>query len=575
MTANVDRDRTQSEQPAVTQSSRGQGRLDRRSFLQQGGLAAAGLALAPRVATQWTSHQTAASGTSASLPPNIPKYVPANVPAPALKASGTVPAGYYNLPANLTESYPSGKSPAHGGSVTLFEPLYAPPPTSPSQNMWWQAVEKAVGASLTPNMVSSGSYPAKQAAAIASGNVGDMMMFTTIVPDFLQLLQHDFENLTPHLSGDNVKKYPNLAALPTTAWKNSMINGQIWGIPIPRPIANTCYESRSDFLTKLGAKVPTSGDEFTALCKELTGSGRWALGPGSTDGNSHWQWDFFFQMFGLPNNWGVKSGKFTSFLEVPAAQEALNYMAKLNKAGYYYPGGPVATTVQKTLLQSGKIWMYGDGITGWYQNYVNTTLANPNASMAGVVPPPYNGKKAHQVYWNSSGIFSNLFCGIAKASKSRIETLLQICDYRAAPFGSKEYMLMSYGVEGHDYSVSNGAVTVSSTGTNENGSYTLNYSAGPPYVIFYPSEAVVKGMYDFFSAAAPVGIDNPQYGLYSPTLATQGAALQTLYINGISDIVAGRQPVSSWSNIVSQWRSQGGDQIKKELAQSHAKAAKS
>lgn len=569
MTENSDRDQTPVEEPTVTQ---GEKHLDRRAFLQRGGMAAAGLALAPRVATRWKSSTAPSEGDAQS--PNVPKYIPANVPAPDLKGSGTVPAGYYKLPANLTSGYPSGKTPAHGGSFSVFEPLYAPPPTSPSDNQWWQAMQKAMGATLNPTMVSSGSYPAKQAAAIASGSVGDMMMFTAIVPNFLQLLQHDFTNLTPYLSGDNIKKYPNLAAIPTLAWKNSMLNGQIWGIPIPRPIANTCYESRSDFLTKLGAQVPTSGDEFTQLCKELTGGGRWALGPGSTDGNSHWQWDFFFQMYGLPNNWTVKHGEFTSFLEEPAAQEALNYMVKLQKAGYYYPGGPVATTVQKTLLQSGKIWMYGDGITGWVQNYEQLILATPDGSMAGIVPPPYNGKKANQTYWNSSGVFSNLFSGIAKGSKKKVETILQMCDYRAAPFGTKEYMLVNYGVEGHDYTVSGGEVTVTTAGTNENGGYSFNYTAGPPYVIFYPQQAVVKGMYDFFSAAAPVGINNPQYGLYSATMATQGATLTQLYINGISDIVSGRQPVSNWTNIVSQWKSQGGNQIKKELAQSFKKANK-
>lgn len=551
------------------------GRLDRRAFLQRGGLAA-GVALVGRqpIASALARSQRAGAGENTVAAGHLPKFIPADVPAPDLKGTTIVPSGYFKLPSDLKESYPRGKTPGTGGSVSVFEPLYAPPPIAVSANKWWQAYQKAMGTKLDPVMVSSGSYPAKQAAAIASGDVGDMMDFTAIVPDFVQLLEHDFVNLTPYLGGNGIKKYPNLAAIPTTAWKNSMLNGQIWGIPIPRPIANTCYESRSDFLTKMGAKLPTSGDEFTQLSKELTGGGRWALGPGSTDGNTPWQWDFFFQMFGIPNNWKVKHGEFTFFLEDKRVPEALDYMVKLQKAGYYYPGGPVATTVQKTLLQSGKIWMYGDGITGWVENYEQLILATPDGTMEGVVPPPYSGKKADQVYWNSSGVFSNLFSSVAKGSKKRVEEILALCDYRAAPFGTKEYMLVNYGVEGHDYTVSDGQVTVTTAGTNEDGVYAYNYTAGPAYVIFYPQKPVVQGMYDFFSAAAPVGVDNPQYGLYSATLASQGATLTTNYLNSISDIVAGRAPVSTWSETVSQWRSQGGSQIKKELAQSFKKANK-
>ncbi|WP_328222184.1 hypothetical protein [Streptomyces sp. NBC_00310] len=38
-------------------------------------------------------------------------------------------------------------------------------------------------------------------------------------------------DLTPYLAGDKIKKYPNLAALPTGAWQVGAWGNKIYGIP--------------------------------------------------------------------------------------------------------------------------------------------------------------------------------------------------------------------------------------------------------------------------------------------------------------------------------------------------------
>ncbi len=38
-------------------------------------------------------------------------------------------------------------------------------------------------------------------------------------------------DLTPYLSGDNIKKYPNLAAIPTGAWQAGAWGDKLYGIP--------------------------------------------------------------------------------------------------------------------------------------------------------------------------------------------------------------------------------------------------------------------------------------------------------------------------------------------------------
>jgi putative aldouronate transport system substrate-binding protein len=64
-----------------------------------------------------------------------------------------------------------------------------------------------------------------------------------------------------------------------------------------------------------------------------------------------------------------------------------------------------------------------------------------------------------------------------------------------------------------------------------------------------------------------MGIHNPVVGLYSPTNARRAASLNQTMGDGLLAIIFGRSPVSSYDQLVSDWRSQGGDQIRAEFEQ--------
>jgi putative aldouronate transport system substrate-binding protein len=63
------------------------------------------------------------------------------------------------------------------------------------------------------------------------------------------------------------------------------------------------------------------------------------------------------------------------------------------------------------------------------------------------------------------------------------------------------------------------------------------------------------------------GIDNPTYGLYSPTAIAKNAELQTLTNDRMVAIITGREPLTSFDGFVNDWRSRGGDQMRKEFEQ--------
>ena len=51
-----------------------------------------------------------------------------------------------------------------------------------------------------------------------------------------QFLKAKMADLTPYLSGDAVKDYPNLANFPTLAWQQVVFNNAIYGVPVPYPL---------------------------------------------------------------------------------------------------------------------------------------------------------------------------------------------------------------------------------------------------------------------------------------------------------------------------------------------------
>ena len=69
-----------------------------------------------------------------------------------------------------------------------------------------------------------------------------------------------------------------------------------------------------------------------------------------------------------------------------------------------------------------------------------------------------------------------------------------------------------------------------------------------------------------------VGLQDPTVGFYSETAGRQGLIAGQRFGDGITDIVAGRRPLSDLDSLVSEWRSNGGDQVRQEYLDAMAAA---
>ena len=162
-----------------------------------------------------------------------------------------------------------------------------------------------------------------------------------------------------------------------------------------------------------------------------------------------------------------------------------------------------------------------------------------------------------------------------KAPPERIKELLRIVDWLAAPFGSAEELLLSYGVAGTDYHLDDNGNPIATERSNADAlGPSWRYIVQRQQVMSYPSwPDYARIGYEFEHAAVPAGIDDPTWGLYSPAQSKSGPVLNKTLLDGFKGIVLGQRPLADYDQLVADWQSGGGNTIRTELQQAVAAAA--
>jgi putative aldouronate transport system substrate-binding protein len=99
------------------------------------------------------------------------------------------------------------------------------------------------------------------------------------------------------------------------------------------------------------------------------------------------------------------------------------------------------------------------------------------------------------------------------------------------------------------------------------------YVVQRPQVAYWPGiPEYAKAATDFEKVAIPVGVADPTLGFTSATLDVKGVPLAMTLTDSITDLLAGRRPMSDFDQVVKDWQSNGGNAIGTELQQAIAAA---
>jgi putative aldouronate transport system substrate-binding protein len=483
-----------------------------------------------------------------------------------------VPAGYLKYPLSPTRSVqqPVGT----GEDVTAVTYTTQAPPTAAEQNPAWQRVNQETGFNVKLPLTQLADYPTKLNTIIAGGSLPDLLSLgagnglgIAGLPEFLQSQCLD---LTPLVSGDAIKVYPNLANLPPYAWRNAIFNDRIYAVPSVRAsISSAMMFGKGKLLESAGGVTFKDTDDFLRVMQQLTLPGtQYGLGATSgapTNGIPAIA-TYFLESFGAPNIWRESNGKLTRDWETDEFKAAIAFVRKLWDAGVIHPDAPTATVNQGAQsFYAGKYALWANSLVIGDTVWNRANAQDPRFSMRAVAPFPATAA-ARAVHHLGTG--ANLLTALKKTTDAQAKKLLGLLNYLSAPFGTQEYLTMWYGVEGAEFDFDqNHNPVISQKGQSDlfipwpnvgaAASVLYNASSADYARVIATDVAVIQGM----------GIQNPTVGLYSPTNAQRSASLNQTMGDGLQAIIFGRGDVSTYDQLVADWRSHGGDQIRSEFEQ--------
>ncbi|AEG45013.1 extracellular solute-binding protein [Isoptericola variabilis] len=537
--------------PAVTRRP-----IDRRSFLGLMGLGAAAIGM-PSVLASCSSNGAvgAAGGGGAVSQGVLPNYVPIEYVAPDFPSVNGSTAGYAKIPAELVRAFSS--PPGSGGRYTAMTPLWGTiPPTQ--GNQYYEAVSSALGTTIEFQISDGNTYGDKLAAVLASAkDVPDWVCIPSwnVPPRFGQAVESLFEDLTPYLAGDKIEKYKNLANIPTDAWRFCVFNDKLYGLPFPGEVITDAIFYRADIFAELGiTEQPRSAAELLDLAREITdpSAQRW----GTDD-----LWTAATMMFAVPPKWKVDdAGKLVHRVETEEYRAALEWQAQLFASGAVHPDAVADNAADaKQRFESGQTLIANDGVGGWHEALGRQLGSNPDYDQQPFEPIAHDGGTPRLFKGNPANIFSFIK---KNEDKAKIEEMLAVADFLASPFGTEEYQLINFGVEGVHYELDADNLPVATELAATELQPTYIFLVDPPVVnskVQYPG--FVEDFCTWMADAAQY-LEEPVFYGMQITEPSQFASLATPFPDLEKDIARGRKSMADLDEAVETWRSSGGEELR-------------
>ncbi|MFC7813497.1 extracellular solute-binding protein [Streptomyces sp. NPDC057367] len=491
----------------------------------------------------------------------LPAYVAGNVVTPDIPSKNGSAVGFTGKLdlADLKTSVP--KKLGKGGEVTVMSPFWGSPPKD--GNAYYKAMNELIGVDVVWQNQDGNTYDQKLGAVLASSEVPDVVVvpgwnMTGKIPS---AIIGKFADLGPYLSGDAVKEYPNLAAIPTDAWRRSIFGGKLRGLPMPASyVTGIVPLYRQDVFEKEGYEVPRSCDDFMAFAKDATNAKakRWAC--------LDMKWTAFNAFGVLSGNekslgWNEADGKLVYRIETEEYLEALEWTRKLFAAGVVHPDarlGKSNAADPGPKFAAGEFIVYNQDSSQWWSRTAEQATQNPEFKIWGMDIWGHDGGDPTLWAQNPAGIFAFVN---KDAPESVIRDVLAVANVTAAPYGTTEYMATNYGVEGTHYTVEDGVPTKTEQGNIDVMNAYVMIASPAPTIAHPDFPEVAKGQVEWQQRMGAFTKKSAFYGMQIVEPA-RWTNLSNDFEQLEDDVVRGRKKISDVQQAVSDWRSKGGDKLR-------------
>ncbi|MFH9990473.1 extracellular solute-binding protein [Streptomyces luteogriseus] len=533
----------------------------RRSFLASTAVATAAVAGGmPLLAACGGSDSGSKDGTTSgkSAKKLLPAYVASNVVSPDIPSKHGSAMGFtgeLDL-ADLKTSVP--KKLGKGSRIKIMSPFWGTPPKG--DNPYYTTMNDLIGVDIAWQNQDGNTYDEKLGAVLASSDLPDVVVIPSwnMGGKIPSAIISKFADLGPYLSGDAIKKYPNLAAIPSGAWQYSIFGGKLRGLPQPAPsVPGIVPFYRKDVFDKEGYELPKSPEEFLALAKEIT---RPKAKVWACDDMKWAAFEFFGVLSGSekPLGWNLVDGKMVYRVETEEYLEALEWVRKLYAAGVVHPDAKAVQGTGGDRFTAGQVLIYNDNISSWWGKMAEQAGQNTDFRISGMDIWGADGGDPKLWAGSPAGIFAFVN---KKASKTVVEDVLAAANVTAAPYGTKEYMLTNYGVEGTHYTVKGGVPTKNDKGNQEVINAYVMLASPAPTIAHPDLPDIAKEQVEWQQRMGAFTRKSTFWGMQI-TEPARYTNLSNDFEQLEDDTVRGRKKISDVQQAVSDWKKQGGDKLR-------------
>jgi putative aldouronate transport system substrate-binding protein len=470
-------------------------------------------------------------------------------------------------------SYPEPKpaiteKPSNSGSYEVTVPMWGDPP--PSNDPFFAAVHDAWGGTNIKLRQADGFvYPEATSQWIQANEFGDgIHLFSWMLyahPNFTETVANRFYNLSEILAGKDIsERWPLLAGLPSEAWGGSLWTIDpddrdnttgIYGVPggYSGGAGNYVY-ARTDLLDEADLTMPQSIEELLDVARSWSDdrAGRWAFG------GIDWFSPMWFNLSsGINHGWVWDGSKLVHNVERPEFSEWVEFRRTLNDERLQHPDVGTDGFDARSAHIAGDIVFCQDGAAGWVELPNGAATARVEIALDVLPPMGFDGRTP--LVHENTGVEGWLFLN-KDLDREQVEEILDCCNFCAAPYGTTEFELLEYGVEGTHFEINDDGVPEHTDEGAAVVSAPVNFYgfAGRTQTFLTGDPQVVQKRFDYNANARQYFEANLFQGLRIEVPEALGTADQILD-DRVDDIVFGRAELSALPDAIERWKSTGGD----------------
>ncbi|MCC8170025.1 MAG: extracellular solute-binding protein [Oscillospiraceae bacterium] len=439
-----------------------------------------------------------------------------------------------------------------------------------------QALEEFVGSKLNISWIPTSNYDEKITAAMGSGEYPQAMLIGTRSSSVIQNSRAGtFWELTDKLT--DAEKFPNLAQTDENVNHNISIDGKVYGVYRSRTIGRAGVSIRKDWLDNLGLSTPTTIDEFYNVLKAFKEQDPDQNGQDDTFGmiitnyldgplNNIAIW------MGAPNQWGVdENGELQPMFATDEFIEALDFLRQCYSEGLINQDMATYDSEKwnEQFLQSkaGVIIDVADRARRLAQNMQESVL-EAVVDVFGYVTKDADTEPRTLPTTGYDGYY--VFPKTSVTSEEDLDFILGVMD----KFNEQEALaLMDYGIEGTHYTIDENGYVVKYDDAALTKEYAdLNqlatYIVADELAVAYTTDVAEK-IDQVYEENELWVVSNPAEPYVSDTYSTKGPQLDAIMSEANTKYIVGQISLEEWQAQLERWRSQGGDDVIKEMNEAY------